>query len=171
MERIRLLQGETTELFKVVAAFEELSRPIHLRLETASLGRLLRATVEEERTRAEADASVEVLCELDSLADAEGLADGEKLAEAIGEVLRNSVESMPEEGGTVTVYAERLMDDRVLVEVYDTGEGFSDFALDRCFDAFFSTKAGRLGLGLTKARRILEAHGGDIELTAPTKAP
>ncbi len=51
---------------------------------------------------------------------------------------------------------------RVLVR--DKGPGFSAEALDRATEPFFTTTPGSLGLGLTHARRVVEAHGGEITL-------
>lgn len=51
-----------------------------------------------------------------------------------------------------------------LITVHDDGVGIPDEALDRIFDPLFSTKKGGTGLGLTIARRIARAAGGDIHV-------
>ena len=48
--------------------------------------------------------------------------------------------------------------------VRDGGEGFSDEALARATEPFFSTVPGSLGLGLTHARHVVQAHGGTLEV-------
>ena len=50
------------------------------------------------------------------------------------------------------------------ISVRDQGPGFSAEALDRATEPFFTTMPGSLGLGLTHARRVVEAHGGEIML-------
>jgi signal transduction histidine kinase len=50
----------------------------------------------------------------------------------------------------------------VLVEVQDTGPGLTPATLDLLFDAFYTTKAGGLGLGLSICRSIIEAHNGRL---------
>jgi signal transduction histidine kinase len=52
--------------------------------------------------------------------------------------------------------------DAVLVSVRDSGPGFDEAAPERLFDAFYTTKADGMGMGLAITRRIVEAHGGQI---------
>jgi PAS domain S-box-containing protein len=56
--------------------------------------------------------------------------------------------------------------DDVLVTVQDSGPGLNPESLDRLFDAFYTTKAGGMGMGLSICRSIIEAHGGQIRATA-----
>lgn len=49
-------------------------------------------------------------------------------------------------------------------EVKDTGEGMDEETLKRLFMPFFTTKAKGTGLGLSNCRKIIEAHGGTIEV-------
>jgi PAS domain S-box-containing protein len=56
--------------------------------------------------------------------------------------------------------------DAVLVVVRDSGPGLDPEGLGRLFDAFYTTKAGGMGMGLSICRSIIEAHGGRIWATA-----
>jgi signal transduction histidine kinase len=57
----------------------------------------------------------------------------------------------------------------VLVSVRDTGPGLALATVERLFEAFYTTKASGLGLGLSICRSIIEAHGG--RLWASTNVP
>ena len=52
--------------------------------------------------------------------------------------------------------------DGVSVEVRDSGPGFAPATLERVFEAFYTTKPGGLGLGLSICRSIIEAHDGRL---------
>ena len=54
----------------------------------------------------------------------------------------------------------------VLVSVRDTGPGLGVQSIDRLFEAFYTTKAGGLGMGLSICRSIVEAHGGRLWASA-----
>ena len=56
--------------------------------------------------------------------------------------------------------------DGVLVVVRDSGPGLSSLDLERIFEAFYTTKPGGLGMGLSICRSIIEAHEGRLWVTA-----
>jgi signal transduction histidine kinase len=60
------------------------------------------------------------------------------------------------------VAAKRQSDGLIEVSVSDNGIGLDPDTADRAFEAFFTTKATGIGMGLSICRSIIEAHGGDI---------
>jgi signal transduction histidine kinase len=83
---------------------------------------------------------------------------------ALTNVLENALHAMPG-SGRLTITAARV-DDRVVVEVTDTGVGMDQEAAARIFEPYFSTKATGTGLGLTIAKRNIELNGGSIAVTS-----
>lgn len=67
------------------------------------------------------------------------------------------------DGAPVEVTVEDV-DPHARIVIRDQGPGFSEEALKRAFDPFYSTTPDGLGLGLPHARRTLEAMGGEVEL-------
>lgn len=92
-------------------------------------------------------------------------ADRSLLTLALTELILNSLQASPKENVQVRAHIDPF-DDRLLITVTDDGTGMSEHALRHAFDPFFSElPAGRRsGLGLTRARRFIELHGGDLTL-------
>ncbi len=93
------------------------------------------------------------------------LLDRELVAMAVGEAITNALEASA--GTPVEVRVQRESPDgRLLIEVEDKGTGMSPKTLQHAFDPFYSDKpAGRqTGLGLSRARRLMELHAGEITL-------
>jgi PAS domain S-box-containing protein len=77
----------------------------------------------------------------------------------------SSVDSRPRE---LTISTVEDQSNGVHVAIRDSGLGMSAATLERIFDAFYSTKPGGLGMGLSISRSIIEAHGGRLWATANT---
>ncbi|HEX5109800.1 MAG TPA: MASE1 domain-containing protein [Vicinamibacterales bacterium] len=87
-----------------------------------------------------------------------------QLQQVVLNLLVNAIEAVAEEAGERTVRvscrASDLHEARVVVR--DSGGGFAKGADELVFDPFYTTKAGGMGMGLSIARSIIEAHGGSI---------
>lgn len=80
-------------------------------------------------------------------------------------LLRNAIDAMraaPERDHELVVQTVARVGAGVEVHVRDTGVGLPGGASDRIFDAFFTTKPGGLGMGLSISRSIVEAYGGRL---------
>lgn len=88
--------------------------------------------------------------------------DVEQLKQILLNLMKNSVEAM-KEGGVLTVES-RLDEKAVHIHVRDTGEGIPPQYLVRIFDPFFSMKEEGTGLGLPISRRMVENHGGEMQI-------
>jgi PAS domain S-box-containing protein len=77
-------------------------------------------------------------------------------------IAKNSIEAMPA-GGNLT-FTSGCHNDRVFVQISDTGEGIPHDILDKIFQPFYSTKPRGSGLGLAISKTIIEAHQGEVEV-------
>jgi two-component system CheB/CheR fusion protein len=93
-------------------------------------------------------------------------ADRIRLQQVIWNLLHNAIRFTSEQG-TITVGC-RCRDRQVMLEVSDDGAGIPSRLLPRVFDSFerFDEALGGLGLGLSIAKSIVEAHGGTIKATS-----
>jgi signal transduction histidine kinase len=89
---------------------------------------------------------------------------------ALACLLANAFEAAaPAEGHTARVRCEREGLETLRIEIAHDGPAPEDDTRDRMFDPFFSTKPGRLGLGLNIVRRIAGRWGGLVELDVGEK--
>ena len=99
---------------------------------------------------------------------AEGLprvqGDRVQLQQVLLNLIINAIEAMREinEEERELLIGTRNEPDGVSVEVRDSGPGFASAALERAFEAFYTTKSDGLGLGLSICRSIIEAHNGRL---------
>jgi signal transduction histidine kinase len=91
--------------------------------------------------------------------------DGQQVAAALSELLLNAAQARPHHPVELAIQVDAI-NDRLIFVVSDDGVGMDAHTIEHAFDPFFSAKqAGRRsGLGLAKARRLVEGLGGDIEL-------
>jgi two-component system, NtrC family, sensor kinase len=92
-----------------------------------------------------------------------------KMEQVFVNLFLNAIHAMPQ-GGALLVRTRTQSDGSskplVIAQIQDTGSGIPEANLGRVFDPFFTTKpAGAgMGLGLSAARRIVEQHGGSIQI-------
>ncbi|HQV39555.1 MAG: CHASE3 domain-containing protein [Flavobacteriales bacterium] len=96
----------------------------------------------------------------------EVMADPEVIGVALTNLCINAIEAMEEGKGHLFLKAA-MHRDKVRVYVTDNGKGIAEENIQRLFQAFYSGRTGGMGLGLTSARTILNAHGVhmDVEST------
>lgn len=95
-------------------------------------------------------------------------ADRLQIEEVLLNLLQNALEAVGgRDDGAIRLTAE-VRDHAVGLAVTDNGSGLAPGAEDKLFEAFFTTKAEGLGLGLSLSRTIVEAHGGRLDVDVAT---
>ena len=154
--------GRLVEDLRLLAQTE--SEDFRLNLEQESLGDVLRHSVEGFRARSssmDVGLNLDIPDELPML-----LLDRTRISQVLGNLLENAVRHSSS-GGEVNVVAG-VSEGRVVVTVADGGDGIAPEDIAHVFDRFYRadpsrTRAtGGAGLGLTIAKKIVEAHGGEI---------
>jgi PAS domain S-box-containing protein len=95
------------------------------------------------------------------------MADRVQLQQVFMNLMLNGIEAMKDmsAGGELTIKSEQAEDCRLLFSVSDTGVGLPAEQPDQIFNAFFTTKAQGIGMGLPISRSIVESHGGRLWAT------
>jgi two-component system sensor histidine kinase AtoS len=91
-------------------------------------------------------------------------ADRHRLEQVLLNLVLNAVRAMPG-GGCVEISGD-CDGEAAAIGVADEGPGIAPEHVEKVFEAGFSTRAGSPGLGLTVCRKIVEQHGGAIEVAA-----
>jgi PAS domain S-box-containing protein len=87
-----------------------------------------------------------------------------QLQQVLAQILANAVEAIDHSGGIRII--TRANDREVLCSIEDSGPGVSDGFRDKAFEPLTSTKAGGTGIGLYISRKIVQDHGGTVEIAA-----
>jgi PAS domain S-box-containing protein len=88
-----------------------------------------------------------------------------QLQQVVLNLTRNACDAMAgrDDGPNLMVIrTKRVEDNRVQLSVRDTGHGFDPQAVERLFQAFYTTKADGMGIGLALSRSIIEGHRGSL---------
>src|SRR5439155_14759766 len=89
--------------------------------------------------------------------------DRTQLAQLFANVLANAVEAAPE-GSDLTLVSVRMPTGAWRCQLHNDGPAIPSDILPHVFEMFVSTRPGSTGMGLALCRRIVEEHGGSIEI-------
>jgi signal transduction histidine kinase len=155
-ELAEIIDDEVLRLNNLCEDFLEFARPLSLELRPVRLTDLVRKIVRLEGAVA-AQAGIELRVEGPDIT-AEVNIDPSRVEQVIRNLLRNAVQAC-QPGDTCTL---RLRNN--VFEIEDTGCGMTEKTLRNLFVPFYTTKPKGTGLGLSTSRKIIEAHGGSMEV-------
>ena len=159
---------EADRLNRMVGDLLDYSRPVRPALEPLPLQPLIEEALHSARQQiGPAADGVKDALKVDAGAGTLR-ADGRLLRQAFVNLFLNAYQAMPR-SGTLAVRASRIQPQGVplvAIAIQDTGIGVPVEARAKIFQPFFTTKAMGTGLGLAVVRRIVEGHGGTIELSS-----
>ena len=145
-----------TRLRALFSKKDATTEPVDLNEATREVIALLRSELQRSRVILQAELN-------DDLPSVIG--DRVQLQQVILNLLRNASDAMSgvdDRPRQLVIRTARDEDDRVRLTVRDTGVGFDPQAVDRLFDAFYTTKNDGMGIGLSVSRSIIESHHGRL---------
>ena len=164
-DALSLIVKEGNRAGEVVGRIRALIKKAPARKDAVEINDALLEIIALTRTEA-ANNSVSVRTQL-----AEGLprvqGDRVQLQQVLLNLIINAIEAMRDvvEQKRELLISARNESDHVSVEVRDSGPGLAPADFERVFEAFYTTKPGGLGLGLSICRSIIEAHNGRLWAT------
>ena len=159
---LNIIGEEAERLNGMVGDLLDYSRPLQPALQPLPLRPLLEEAMEAARKQI-GSAAEQVKSSLRVTAEAATVrADGRLLRQALLNLFLNAYQAMPR-GGHLEVRAA-ASGGAIEITIRDSGPGIPADAREKVFQPFFTTKATGTGLGLAVVRRIVEGHGGSVEV-------
>ena len=158
-EHLHRIERHVTLADNVISALSSFARMPVPDLRPIAVESLVREALEINPPGDEVEVALESLPGLPHV-----LGDGDQLRIALGNLIRNARDAMPQ-GGRLTIRG-CAVDGAVEVSVIDTGLGIEAKDLARIMEPLYSTKARGLGLGLAIARSIVEKNQGSLRVAS-----
>jgi signal transduction histidine kinase len=164
-EFLGIIVEEANRLNRVVSQFLDYARPYKGTLEPLDVNEVVRKTVQLLPPHPAGQPAPEVQLMLGEIPPVRG--DAEQLRQVFLNLALNALQAMPD-GGRLTISTiERGASGAphaIEIRFQDTGRGVPTAAMKNLFIPFFTTKEKGTGLGLPISQRIIENHGGRIEV-------
>jgi len=160
-EAAKVMVQEVDRLNRVITELLEFSRPTDLKRQPSDIGLLISRSIQlVQQDAANKNIDFEVNAEDDIC---HPWVDPDRLSQCLLNLYLNAIQAM-ENGGTLKVKCTMDETENLEISISDTGRGISPDQLKKIFDPYFTTKNKGTGLGLAIVHKIIEAHGGHIEV-------
>ena len=162
-ESARTLLAEITNLKTIIGRFSDFSKMPAPQFQPVQVNEILREVVRlfQAQFAAPGRSPINAKLELDDRVGPVE-ADPELLHRAISNLVLNAMDAMPN-GGTLTLRS-RGNEQKVTIEVSDTGTGLSREECERIFTPYYTSKQHGTGLGLAIVQSVVSDHGGTISV-------
>jgi signal transduction histidine kinase/DNA-binding response OmpR family regulator len=156
----KIISEESTRLENMLKGVMDFSRPSAPVPKTGDFNGMVERSF---RTQAELLGSRNIHANIDlDRSIPEVSFDENQILQVLHNMIRNAGDSMPQ-GGALNLKTGRE-GDLVYLSITDSGSGIPPEILERLFDPFFTTKPDGTGLGLAVSKKIIDDHGGKIEV-------
>src|SRR5207248_7931 len=162
-ESSRTLLAEIANLKGIIGRFSEFSKMPQPKLQQVQVNELIRGALQLVQAQLEAPGRAKISCDLQLDPHLKPVAaDSELLHRAISNLVLNAIDAMPQ-GGTLTLRT-RSEDNKVVIEIADTGSGLTPEECERIFTPYYTSKEHGTGLGLAIVQSVVSDHGGRVRV-------
>lgn len=155
-----IMVEEVDRINRVISELLEFARPSDLKRSETHMGDLVGHCLDIVAHEAEF-AGVSIIRHLDETLPPM-MVDPDRMTQVLLNVMINAIQAM-DRGGRLTVRA-RVMDSAMVLDIEDTGKGIAHDDLAGVFNPYFTRKKNGTGLGLAIAHKIVDNHGGSIQI-------
>ena len=156
--------NEVNRMEKLLKNFLNYARPPQPHFDLVDVNRLLDSSLKNVELTISNKKDLSIHFERDLLTELPQIeADPSQLQQVLLNLLLNAIDTI-EGSGTIAASSRMNGSDCVGIEISDTGKGMSEASLEKIFNPFFTTKTKGTGLGLSICKRLIEQHGGNIEV-------
>lgn len=157
-----IILSEVDRLNDLIERFLKFARPEKPKLELGKVNNLILSVIKLVSKDAQ-DSNVVIKTSLENM-DSIYL-DYDQMEQVLLNLMINSIQAMPQ-GGQLKIASSIILSDTLEIIISDTGIGIQPDDFDKIFQPFFTTKNKGTGLGLAICYRIIENHGGLIEVNS-----
>jgi len=159
-ETADIMIAETERLNRVISQLIEFAKPLELKKEKVQFVELVKHTIK----LIDADAQKnKISVEIDAAVDLPQVeVDSDKVKQVLLNIFLNCLAAL-KDGGKLTIEFVPGADNLAII-ISDNGAGIKKLDLPRIYDPYFTSKPAGTGLGLAVVQKIMEAHGGKINV-------
>ncbi len=161
IQETETLLAQTERLRRFFDDILDYSKEMSIKKEKRSLRGIVEQALSTARSQAPSPEQVEIMWDWDAKTPLLAV-DGLRLEQVLFNLILNAFQAL-KKGGNLLL-ASHIQTGWVLLEIRDDGIGIPENVLPRMFEPFFTTKKQGTGLGLPISQKIVEAHGGRIEV-------
>ena len=162
LKRFHIARKEVEHLEKLVSDILVFAKPTEPEVHLADLNMCLEYSLAMAEREVE-EKKIKVQTQFDDRVPLVPF-DSSMLQQAFLNLYLNAIDAM-EDNGTLTIRTGLAEgQEKVMIEIIDTGAGIDEAALPHVFNPFFTTKKYGTGLGLSQVKKIIDQHRGSIEV-------
>jgi signal transduction histidine kinase len=157
------IKDELARLNRLVTDFLSYGRPAKLKIREIDARTLIEEVRDLVNTQAEQQ-GVHISIVQNGDRETKLYGDTEQIKTCFSNLMINAIQAMPN-GGSLDV-SLRPENSHLEIKFADTGSGIAPEAMEQIFEPYYSTKETGIGLGLPLTKKIIEEHGGQIDVVS-----